>query len=122
MSLSLSVMLEARKLDTDDSCSRVPPGCGAEGSIRVFSQRSAKGVSCAPVSWESHRGDPNLMHPGACEPEGCQGMSSEGAVLPGTKLEVRLKYLTRLSTLFMFRVVKLTEHHSETHFRIHLGE
>lgn len=49
-------------------------------------------------------------------------MSSEGAVLPGTKLEVRLKYLTRLSTLFMFRVVKLTEHHSETHFRIHLGE
>ena len=27
-----------------------------------------------------------LMHLGACEPEGCQGVSSEGAVLPARKL------------------------------------
>ena len=27
-----------------------------------------------------------LMHLGTCELEGCQGVSSEGAVLPATKL------------------------------------
>ena len=61
-----------------------------------------------------------LMYLGACELEGCQGVSSEGAMLPAIKLEVRLKYLTPVCLHFMFHVVKLTEHHSETHFRIHL--